>query len=343
MALRSFFAQDSANLVVTSSSDGAIVGDPIINNSDTPNGTEFIYSTGGGTEVTLDDTGGNRNRFDDDNPGNHVITDGGGLVANGTGVEAESRIFVRAVDNSGNLTGPTITITVFSQGGVTSDVWGFASDTLLQDGVTYRKTGGSNSGSTRYSDFMTCFAEGTHIETVYGSRKIEDISVGDFVLTRDNGAQKLCWIGSTETNGYGKFAPVVFEKGAIGNSNTLRVSQEHRMFWNQPKTQILFGAPEVLVAAKHLVGLPGVTLAATDHIRYFHLMFDQHQLICSNGAWSESFYFSKLSYNAQSMNAQAELRALFPELCAGTGEFGEPVCPVLARHEAALLQTDWQV
>ena len=76
---------------------------------------------------------------------------------------------------------------------------------------------------------------------------------------------------------------------------------------------------------------------------YFHLMFDQHQLICSNGAWSESFYFSKLSYNAQSMNAQAELRALFPELCAGTGEFGEPVCPVLARHEAALLQTDWQV
>ena len=56
MVLRTFFAIDSDNLVVTGSSNGSIVGNGIINNSDTPNGTTFVYSSGGGTSVTVDDT-----------------------------------------------------------------------------------------------------------------------------------------------------------------------------------------------------------------------------------------------------------------------------------------------
>ena len=173
MVLRSFFAFDSDSLVVDSSSNAAIVGNPIINNSSTPNGTVFTYSSGGGTTVTLDDTGGSRNRFEDDDPGDHVITDGGGIVANGAQVEAESIIELRALNSAGDPVGPIITITVFSQGGNFSDVWGFSSDTALQDGVSYIKTGGSNTGTSRYNSFITCFGPGTLIQTPGGDMAID--------------------------------------------------------------------------------------------------------------------------------------------------------------------------
>ena len=197
MVLRSFFAIDSASLVVDSSSNGSIVGNPVINNSDTPDGTVFTYSGGGGTTVTLNDTGGRRNRFEDDDETNHVITDGGGIVANGAEVEAESLIELRALDAGGNPTGPTITITVMSQGGVTGDVWGFASDTELLDGVSYVKTGGSNTGTSRYNSFVTCFGPGTRIRTPDGELPVEEIETGQMVWTRDHGPKPVIWIGTT--------------------------------------------------------------------------------------------------------------------------------------------------
>ena len=69
MVLRTFFAIDSEALVVESSSSGGIVGDPIINNSSTPNGTIFEYSASFGRNVTIDDTGGDPDTFEDDKSG----------------------------------------------------------------------------------------------------------------------------------------------------------------------------------------------------------------------------------------------------------------------------------
>lgn len=57
MVARSFVVFDNENLVVSSSSSGAIVGNGIINNSSTPNGTVFTYAAGSGKTVTINDTG----------------------------------------------------------------------------------------------------------------------------------------------------------------------------------------------------------------------------------------------------------------------------------------------
>ncbi|WP_152612045.1 hypothetical protein [Ruegeria sp. ANG-S4] len=73
--------------------------------------------------------------FNDDDPENHVITDGGGTVANGTEVEAESLINVRALDDEGNPGGSEITIYVFSQDGNFSDIWGYGTSAPLVDGT----------------------------------------------------------------------------------------------------------------------------------------------------------------------------------------------------------------
>lgn len=338
MVLRSFFAFDSASLVVASSSNGAIVGNPIINNSNTPNGTTFTYSSGGGTTVTLDDTGGRRNRFEDDDEDDHVITDGGGIVADGAQVEAESLIELRALDAGGNPTGPTITITVMSQGGVTGDVWGFATDTELQDGVTYAKTGGSNSGTSRYNSFITCFGPGARIRTPSGDMPAHDITTGQMVWTRDNGDMPVTWIGSTTVPGTGAFAPVVFTPGSIGNDAELVVSQEHRMFFASAQAEVLFGQSDVLVAAKHLCGLPGVNIQEREEIRYTHLMFDSHQIIESNGVLTESFFLSENALSGVTRDQRRELLALFPSLDEGLDSFGSSAALTLRKSDAALLR-----
>ncbi|MEL7259302.1 MAG: Hint domain-containing protein [Pseudomonadota bacterium] len=339
MALRSFFAIDNNNLVVDSSSNGSIVGNPVINNSDTPDGTIFTYSAGGGTTVTLDDTGGNVDTFEDDNTAGHNITDGGGIVANGTPVEAESLIFVRALDSFGNPTGPTITITVFSQNGVTGDVWGFSPDIQLQDGVQYVKTGGSNTGSSAYNTFITCFGADTRILTENGETTIDTLCVGDRVWTLDKGFQPVRWIGHTEVTAEGSFAPVVIPQGAIGNSRELVVSQEHRLYMQAPEAELLFGTRDVLLAAKHLCGKFGIRIRTGGTVTYVHMMFDRHQIVQSEGALSESFFLSRQSLSAVDADQRRELLSLFPSLTSQMARFGETAAPTLKRHEAALLVT----
>ncbi|WP_306113867.1 MULTISPECIES: Hint domain-containing protein [unclassified Roseovarius] len=337
MVLRSFFAFDNANLVVTSSSNGSLVGNPIINNGNTPNGTVFVYSSGGGATVTLDDDE-RRNVFDDDEEEDHVIVDGGGLVANGTEVEAESRIFVRALDGNGDPTGPTIRLTVFSQDGNFSDIWGFGTNRELQDGVSYVKVSGSNTGDTRYNSFITCFGPGSAIRTASGDMPVEDITVGQMVWTRDNGDMPVTWIGSTTVPGTGAFAPVVFTPGSIGNDAELVVSQEHRMFFASAQAEMLFGQSDVLIAAKHLCGLPGVNIIEREEIRYTHLMFDSHQIIQSNGVLTESFFLSENALSGVTRDQRRELLSLFPSLDEGVERFGRSAALTLRKADAALLR-----
>jgi len=337
MVERSFLAIDNENLLVTSSSSGAIVGNGIINNSNTPIGTEFTYTEGTGQIITLDDNGGNPDVFEDDNPSGHVIVDGAGLVANGQIVEAESFHMVRALDASGNPTGDIITITVFSQGGSTSNVWGLSSDFPLQDGTSYVKVAGSNAGSATYTDFVTCFAKGTLIDTPDGPRKVEDLQCGDLVDTRDHGPQPIRWAGAKTVLGRGAFAPVRIAAGALGNTQTLFVSQEHRMAVDTSVVEMLLGTSSALVAAKFLVGLDGITQTDRAEISYHHLLFDAHQIIRSAGCWSESFFLASNSVAALDRDAQREVFALFPEIAQMQDGFKETAETVLKKHEAKLL------
>ncbi len=337
MVARSFFAVNNDNLVVDSSSNGAIVGNPVINNSDTPDGTVFTYSAGGGTTVTIDDTGGDPDVFEDDNAAGHSVTDGGGIVSNGTPVEAESLIFVRALDINGDLTGPTITITVFSQNGVTGDVWGFSPDIELQDGVQYEKTGGSNIGSSSYNTFITCFASDTRIVTPDGCKTIDTLHIGDLVWTMQDGYQPVNWIGRTEVTAEGAFAPVVVPKGAFGNTRDLVLSQEHRLLLRAPEAELLFGYTDVLIAAKHLCGFEGIHIRPGGTIRYVHVMFDQHQIVETDGVLSESFFLTRQALKGLERTQTEELLALFPSLEEQIEAFGHTAARTLKRHEASLL------
>ncbi|MEP3638723.1 MAG: Hint domain-containing protein [Paracoccaceae bacterium] len=332
MVARTFFAFDNDALLDNTTGNG------IINNSATPDGRTFVYSSGDGVEVTLDDTAGDMDTFEDGAAAGHVITDGGGLVANGQTVESESVIELRALDVNGDEVGPTITIYVFSQGGVTGDVWGFSSDGELVDGTTYVKTGGSNAGSSVYDDFIACFAEGTRVKSRDGFVRVEDIEVGQMLWTQDAGYQPVKWTSSATVEGKGNFAPVVFAPGSVGNAEELIVSQQHRMWLSDPSLELLFDAPDIFVPAKHLVGLPGVELRPTEQITYCHFMFDKHHVVLANGALSESFFLGDSALSTLESNAKIELLSLFPSLREGIDSFGGTSAMTLNAKEAKVLR-----
>lgn len=172
-----------------------------------------------------------------------------------------------------------------------------------------------------------CFTPGTLIETEHGMRKVEDLAVGDRILTRDDGFQPLRWIGSKHLTPHRldlqpNLRPIRIAAGALGRgcpAADLVVSPQHRVLVRSDIAKRMFGTEEVLVAAKHLLDLEGVALAdaAGEGVTYLHLLFDDHQILRSNGAWTESLFVGPETLNALPPAARREIAALFPELVTG--------------------------
>ena len=192
---------------------------------------------------------------------------------------------------------------------------------------------------------VPCFAAGTLIVTAEGPKPVEEIRIGDKVLTRDDGFQPVRWAGSRALDaGYlarnPDFAAVLITAGALGNAlprRDLRVSPGHRILLSGYQAEMLFGEREVLVAASDLVGQPGITQESRP-VTYVHIMFDSHQIIDSEGAWSESFQPADVTLNGLDTQQRDELLALFPELATQHGQRSYITArKVLARHESAAL------
>ncbi len=77
---------------------------------------------------------------------------------------------------------------------------------------------------------VPCFTAVTKIMTQFGEVDVETLEVGDTVMTRDHGFQPVRWVGKKKVPAQGRFAPIVFKKGAIGNhTDLIRRSVAHRM------------------------------------------------------------------------------------------------------------------
>ncbi len=84
-------------------------------------------------------------------------------------------------------------------------------------------------------------------------------------------------------------------------------------------TSLLFGEPEVLVAAKHLCAGLSVQMVQSSGMTYFHLMFDRHEVILSSGAWTESVEPNNHCLKAVGNAQRLEIFELFPALKAESG------------------------
>lgn len=182
-----------------------------------------------------------------------------------------------------------------------------------------------------------CFVRGTRIATPDGLRRVEDLSEGDLVLTRDAGPQPVLWISHREAEGSGDHAPIRLAKGALGNTADLLVSPQHRMLIDGWRAELFYGQDEVLVAAKHLVGgHEGILVAPRDSVEYFHLLMDGHHLIWAEGCLSESLDPGG-DFALRDPRVRAELDARFPDLIGERGPCTMTARPVVRGYEAQVL------
>jgi hypothetical protein len=214
--------------------------------------------------------------------------------------------------------------------------------------VEFLDTSGNVIGTMTFSNIervIPCFTPGTRIATLHGERLVEELVVGDRVLTRDNGYQEIRWIGTRHLSARDlretpAFCPVRIAQGALGHGmpmRDMRVSPQHRLLLNGPRAELLCGEAEALAAARHLDGLPGIAIeTSAQDVTYIHLMFDQHEIVFSDGLWSESFQPGIATLRAMENDVRDELLALFPELTTGLQAYPAARAS-LKRHEARLV------
>ncbi|MGJ8582946.1 MAG: Hint domain-containing protein [Marinosulfonomonas sp.] len=182
-----------------------------------------------------------------------------------------------------------------------------------------------------------CFTAGTMILTDRGEIAVEELRVGDRVKTLDHGFQAIRWIGKSDTDASGDFAPIVFKPGALGNDREMRVSPQHRVLVQGWQAELFFGQSEILVPAKHLVDDDLICREPGDRVAYYHVMFDQHEVVFSDGIATESF-FPGDQILLQDRAVRAELVALFPELeTANCPGFETTARSTVKRGEAMVL------
>lgn len=207
--------------------------------------------------------------------------------------------------------------------------------TIVKEDLSVNFSNGGFNATPQYSDFFVCFTRGTLIGTTRGARPVETLRRGDLVHTRDTGPQPIRWIGSRRVPGAGAMAPVRIAEGALGNSRALMVSQQHRVLLGGWRAELLFGQPEVLVAAKHLVDGDRIHIQRQNEVEYWHFLFDRHQIVIAEGIPTESFYPGNKTVSALDRAARDELLTLFPELRRhGIAGYGPPARRCLSASEA---------
>jgi hypothetical protein len=134
-----------------------------------------------------------------------------------------------------------------------------------------------------------CLLKGTKVATSAGERAVEDLQIGDEVVTL-SGTKAIKWVGY---NRYTKDAdrpwqaavmPIRVARSAIADQvphRDLYLSPEHRVFVN-----------DVLIPVKCLVNGTTIAPAAPDGmaaIEYYHIEFHTHEVVFAEGAPVETF------------------------------------------------------
>lgn len=191
---------------------------------------------------------------------------------------------------------------------------------------------------------LPSFASGTRITTPRGMVPVEALRVGDTVLTRDNGARPLRWIGARRVPLCGvevaaSAIPVRLRAGALGAGapvSDLTISGQHRLLVRTPAARPLCGEDEALVAAVDLTGRPGISLLAETDLVFVQLLLDRHEIILANGLWVETIEPQAALLEVLPEEDRRDLSALIPDL-AMPRIGGTSARPALSAAQAAML------
>ena len=185
-----------------------------------------------------------------------------------------------------------------------------------------------------------CFVTGTMISTDQGDIAVQDLVPGMRIASRNQDyvtlrAVRKAPIGKGVLRWNPDVRPIVVPVGVLGNTAPLRLSPAHSVLFKGAEVEMLFFKSEVLVPARHLVGKLGVYEDTTDaSVVYYHLLFDEHEVILSDGCWSESLFLGAAAHAAIAAASgwRTEIDLDLDEM-----EHRQTACMVLKGYESALL------
>lgn len=232
-------------------------------------------------------------------------------------------------------------------------VGGTLTQTLDADGNSYSgsfqvRDAAGNLHTVNFSEIEApipiCFVRGSMIETMAGLRPVEDLRAGDMIRTRDNGYKPISWIGSRaflndRSEKLQRISPIRISAGALGQGIPVRdlyLSPQHRVLVRSRIAERMFGQSEVLVAVKHLLALPAIEQVMDfGEVEYFHILFDQHEIVYADGLEAESLFTGPEALKSLSPEAVAEILTIFPELAEMTPEAATPPARFIPKGKLA--------
>jgi T5SS/PEP-CTERM-associated repeat protein len=159
---------------------------------------------------------------------------------------------------------------------------------------------------------VACFAEGARIGTTRGLVAVEDLAVGDIVLTADGREEPIVWIGQRAVNcdrhpEPETVWPVRIRAGAFGENVPVRdlyLSPDHAVFVH-----------DVLVPVKLLINGTSIAQVERGRVRYFHVELPRHEVILAEGLTVESYLDlgDRANFNQR---GHGETIRLFPDFAA---------------------------
>lgn len=156
----------------------------------------------------------------------------------------------------------------------------------LAPGIAYTLTAITRTAPLAKLAQICCaaFTRGTRITLSSGLQKpVEHLVPGDTILTRNQGAQPLRWVGTYCTDATGRFAPVRIPAGMMNNENDLLLAPDHRLFVFQRRTARGAGRRAEMRRARDLIDGATIRPEPGGQVDYVQLLFDSHHIIYAEG------------------------------------------------------------
>lgn len=246
------------------------------------NTLELAAGTGAGTLTGLGTTVTNFNTLEFDSSAQWVL---GGNI---TGLGGASAITGFSTTDTINLTGFAAVSETFANNALVLTDASRAQATLnIQGPFSSSDFRLSTDGSGGTDINLACYLAGTRLSTDHGEVAVEDLVIGERLVTVSGEAKPIKWIGHRSYSG--RFAagnravlPILIRAGALAEgvpSRDLMVSPKHAMFLDG-----------MLIPAEHLInGVSVAQIEMMDEIAYFHIELDEHDVIHAEGALSETY------------------------------------------------------
>jgi hypothetical protein len=178
--------------------------------------------------------------------------------------------------------------TVTAQGSLT--VTGSSSVTLTLDpaldNVTFGIQVDGSGGTLLTVEKTACYCRGTRIRTMTGEIPIEDLRIGDLVLTASGEARAVRWLGhrALDCTCYSQpneLWPIRIQAGAFGERLPVRD------LWVSPGHSILVDG--ALIHAQRLINGASIVQVPRARVEYWHLELDSHDILLAEGLPAESY------------------------------------------------------